>query len=41
MQPLRKAYDYGGVMIPRIKRVKPLDGYLLDIIFDDGLSTIR
>lgn len=27
-------------MIPRIKRVKPLDGYLLDIIFDDGKECI-
>lgn len=27
-------------MIPRIKRVKPLDGFLLDIIFDDGKECI-
>lgn len=27
-------------MIPKIKRVKPLDGYLLHIIFDDGKECI-
>lgn len=27
-------------MIPKIKQVKPLDGYLLDIVFDDGKECI-
>lgn len=27
-------------MIPRIKKVKALDGYLLDITFDDGKECI-
>lgn len=27
-------------MIPRIKKVKPLDGYLLHIVFDDGRECI-
>lgn len=30
----------GNYMIPRIKSVKPLKGYLLHVIFDDGKDCI-
>ena len=32
---------FGGVgMIPRIKSVKPLDNYILKVIFDDGKEVL-
>lgn len=30
----------GDEMIPRIKEVKPLDNYMLSVVFDDGKSVI-
>ena len=30
----------GVVMIPRIKRVKPLDNYVLNVVFDDGKDVL-
>ena len=31
----------GGVpMIPKIKSIKPLDGYLLHVVFDDGKDVL-
>jgi len=33
--------NLGGVyMIPRIKSIKPLKGYLLNVVFDDGKDCI-
>lgn len=40
LQAVCPAYFGGGDMIPRIKSVKPLKGYLLHVIFDDGKDCI-
>lgn len=38
---IKRLLPYGGVrMIPRIKSVEPLQGYLLHVIFDDGKDCI-